>query len=246
MVRRDAIIRSPIRLYLATRALIWAVAVFVVVAFGDRLNPNRATWDSPRLHDLGDVVDVWARWDSDWYIRIAQGWYDWPSGTPAFFPLYPGLVGVLGRILDGHYVLAGVLLSLVAGTAAAVLLDRLAADRLGAGVADRTVVYFALFPTSLFLSAVYSESLFILLAIATFLAAERGRLGWAGVLTGLAILTRSQGIALLPALAWFVWRSPNRRRTAWTSGDPGRDVPALSAHVVGHDRSPARLPDRAA
>ena len=58
----------------------------------------------------------------------------------------------------------------------------------------------------------YSEALFLLLAVATFLAAERGRFGWAGVLAGLAMLTRSQGIALLPALAWFVWRSPDRHR----------------------------------
>ena len=35
----------------------------------------------------------WARWDSDWYLRIAESGYSWPSSTPAFFPLYPLLVG---------------------------------------------------------------------------------------------------------------------------------------------------------
>ena len=28
-------------------------------------------------------------WDSDWYLRIAESGYRWPSSTPAFFPLIP-------------------------------------------------------------------------------------------------------------------------------------------------------------
>lgn len=214
MLRLDASNRSPLRTYLISRAVIWALAVVTVVFFSDRLNPIRGTWDSARLHELGDVIDVWARWDSDWYVRIAEGWYEWPSATPAFFPLYPAAVGALGRVFAGHYVLAGVAISLIAGSAAAVLVHRLARRLLDEGVAERTVVYLALFPTSLFLSAVYTESLFLLLAVSTFVLAERGRLGWAGVLAGLAILTRSQGLALLPALAWFAWRSGDRVRGA--------------------------------
>ena len=58
----------------------------------------------------------------------------------------------------------------------------------------------------------YGESLFLLLAVATFVLAERGRLGWAAVVSGLALLTRAQGIALLPALAVFAWRSDRRAR----------------------------------
>ena len=73
-------------------------------------------------------------------------------------------------------------------------------------------LYLALFPTSLFLGAVYGESLYLALAIGTFVLAERGRLGWASVVAGLALLTRPQGIALLPALAVFAWRSERRGR----------------------------------
>jgi len=216
VLRRDAILRSPVALFLVVRTAIWVLAVVVVTVFDDRLNPNRAIWDRPRLHELGPVIDVWARWDADWYIRIAESWYDWPSGTPAFFPLYPTLIGALGRALAGHYVLAGVVVSIATALGAVSLLYRLVAQRLGDRVALLTVLYLSVFPTSLFLGAVYTESLFLLLAVSTFLAAERGRLGWAGLLAGLAMLTRSQGIALLPALAWFVWRSPNRRRDTWT------------------------------
>ncbi|MFN8222742.1 MAG: mannosyltransferase family protein [Gaiellales bacterium] len=212
--------RAAVQLFLATRVLLWTVAVIVLAGFPELLNPNRGTWDSGRMHDLGRFVDVWARWDSDWYIKIAQGWYDWPSGRPAFFPLYPSVIAALAKALGSHAVLSGVVASLIAGTIAAALLHRLVARKLGEDVALRAVLYLAIFPTSLFLGAVYSESLFLALAIGTFVAAERGRLGWASVLAGLALLTRSQGVALLPALAWFVWRSPRPRRNGWLLGVP--------------------------
>ncbi len=205
-------VAPAIRLFLWSRAAIWLLAIVVVVGFDGALNDRRSEWDSARLHELGAAVDVWARWDSDWFLRIAEHGYSWPSSTPAFFPLYPLLVGGLGRALGGHYVLAGVLLSLAAGTAAFALLYRLTVARLGERVATRTVLFLALAPTSLFFGAVYSESLFLLFAVATFLAAERGRFWQAGILGGLALLTRSAGIALVPALVVFAWKAPDRRR----------------------------------
>ncbi len=74
------------------------------------------------------------------------------------------------------------------------------------------MLYLAVFPTALFLGAVYSESLYLALALAAFLLAERGRFLGAGVVTGLAMLTRPAGLALLPALALLAWRSSDRRR----------------------------------
>ncbi len=112
-------------------------------------------------------------------------------------------------MLAGQYVLAGVLVSLAACLGAFVLLYRLSEARLGADAARRTVVYLAICPMALFLGAVYSESLYLLLAVAAFALAERGRFLEAGVVVGLAILTRATGVALLPALAVMAW--PRRR-----------------------------------
>jgi hypothetical protein len=109
-------------------------------------------------------------------------------------------------------VLAGVVISLAACLGAFALLYRLAEEQLGPEGAWRTVLYLAIFPTALFLQAVYSESLYLLLVLAAFLAAERGRFALAGGLTGLAILTRITGVALLPALAVFAWRARDRPR----------------------------------
>ena len=191
-----------------------------MLLFDDHLNPRRARWDSPRLHELGDWIDVLARWDSDWYLRIAESGYRWPSSTPAFFPLYPAVVSVLGRGLGDHFLLAGVVVSLAASAVAFLLLFEVVRLRLGPLDARRAVLYLAVFPTSLFLGVVYGEGLFLALAIGTFLLAERGRIGWAAVVAGLALLTRAQGLALLPALALFAWRAERRGRALATLAIP--------------------------
>jgi hypothetical protein len=81
---------------------------------------------------------------------------------------------------------------------------------LGHSGARRAVLYLAIFPFALFLQAVYSESLFLLLVLASFLLAERSRFLEAGLAAGFAWLTRPVGIALLPALALIAWRAPSR------------------------------------
>src|SRR5581483_1385556 len=93
-----------------------------------------------------------------------------------------------------------------------VLLERLATHLAGPDVARRSVLYLAVFPMSLFLQAVYSESVFLLVAIGAFLAAERRRFVVAGVLTGLALLARPTGVAVLLGVAVIAWGSPRRLR----------------------------------
>jgi hypothetical protein len=206
-------VRAVLAIFVWSRLALWGAAIFALLVFVPNRNPNAERWDSERLHELGYGIDVWARWDSDWYLRIAEDGYSGsPSSTPAFFPLYPGLVAGLGRVLGGHYVLAGVLLSLAACAAAFALLYRLAVPRLGEEGALRAVLYLAVFPTALFLQAVYSESLYLALVLGAFLLAERGRFLGSGAVAGLALLTRPVGIALLPALAVLAWRAPHRRR----------------------------------
>jgi mannosyltransferase PIG-V len=203
--------RNPApEIFLWSRAAIWLAALLALYWFEPNRHPDADRWDTPRLHDLGAATDVWARWDSDFFLRIAEDGYD--RASAAFFPLYPAAVGLLGRVFLGHYVLAGVAVSLGAALAAFVLLYRLAEPRLGADGARRAVLYLAVFPTALFLQAVYSESLFLALALGAFLLAERGRFVGAGGVAGLALLTRPAGVALLPALALLAWRSSDRRR----------------------------------
>jgi Mannosyltransferase (PIG-V) len=220
-LREDRAARRDLRLDLASspavgiffwsRAAIWLGALFALYWFEPHRHPNADLWDGPILHELGSFTDVWARWDSSFFLQIAEHGYD--GTTAAFYPLYPGVVAVLGRVFFGQYIVAGIVVSLAATLGAFLLLHRVAEERLGADGARRTVLYLAVFPMALFLQAVYSESLYLLLVLAAFVLAERGRFGWAGVVTGLAILTRVTGVALLPALVLLAWRRRDRLRS---------------------------------
>src|SRR5207244_3847982 len=134
-------------------------------------------------------------WDSVYYVQIAQDGYT-NAKQAGFFPLYPHVIGVLGAPI-----ITGVLLSLVAFAAALVLFDRLAVLETGSAlVARRSVWLLALFPASLFFSAVYTEGLFLALSVGAFLAARSGRWAWAGILGGLTAATRNVGVVLLVPL----------------------------------------------
>ena len=159
------------------------------------------------------ILHTWTIWDAGWFRRVAVLGYDGPGseGAPAFYPLYPAAMHVLDwvPVLDAYA--AGVVVSLLSSLAAFALLYRLAELLFDDAVAKRTVLYLAVFPTVVFTQLVYSESLFLVLATATFLAAERRRLIAAGALAGLALLTRPVGFALLPALALFALRGRRLR-----------------------------------
>ena len=209
-LRVERVSSPALGIFLWSRAAIWLAAIFSFLWFEPNRHPNAARWDSPLLHELGFGTDVWARWDSVFFLRIAEHGYDRTSA--AFAPLYPGLVWLVGHAFFGQYVIAGIAVSLAAALGSFILLHRIAEERLGADGARRTVLYLAVFPMALFLQAVYSESLFLLLVLAAFALTERRRFAGAGIAAGLAILTRVAGIALLPALALLAWRQRDRLR----------------------------------
>lgn len=112
--------------------------------------------------------------------------------------------------------LAGIVVSNLSLVAAAVLLYRLArldGDELAA---ERSVKYLVLLPTAFVFSAVLTEALFVALSVAAFLQARRDRWWAAGVLGGLAALTRPNGVLLVLPLAWICFAGAEGR-TRWAS-----------------------------
>lgn len=161
----------------------------------------------------------WA--DSFHYLRIADKGY-LPPGLPccdqAFFPGYPLAIRLLTPVLGGEATLAGLLISHVAAAVAAVLLWRLGVRLTGdARVAVLAVVLLAVTPYGVFLSAVFTEALFLALSLGAWLAGVERHWWWAGVLAGLATVVRVNGVFLAAGLAlmYLLQLSP--------AGEPGRD-----------------------
>lgn len=196
--------RSPFWTLVSIRVAFWlattATLLWAPAAAGSL--PKWRAWDP--LTDL--VFGTFARWDADWFLRIAHDGYD--EASAAFFPLYPALVASLGSSL-----VLGTLLSLVAAGLGAWCVAEIAREKLGDEAARDTVLVLALFPTAFVFTAVYSEGLFLLLSAGSFLAAQRGRPWLAGIAGALAVATRSMGLALLPALVYVLW--PRSRRELW-------------------------------
>jgi Gpi18-like mannosyltransferase len=144
--------------------------------------------ESPDAADLGYATELWVRADAGWFVAIARHGY-LRNGGAVFYPLYPLGVGLLGRVFGGYYVTAGIVFSLACCAGAFFLLYKLALPRLGADGARRALLYLALFPMSLFLQAVYSESLYLVCCLGAFVLAERRNCLGTAAATGLAMLT---------------------------------------------------------
>ncbi|MEX2008530.1 MAG: mannosyltransferase family protein [Candidatus Spechtbacterales bacterium] len=176
---------------------------------------HHSIWPEPSW----DFIGMHARWDSGWYLDIVQHGYQYLGpgelANIVFFPLYPFLMKVVGIALAESYVLAGWLISSVALVGAAVMLARLVRDFHPKADPIFAVVAMLVFPTAIFLNAVYTESFFLLLSISAVYAVRKRAYGVAGVLGLLAALTRVTGVLLTIPLVWEYWREHGYRVSAF-------------------------------
>ena len=159
-----------------------------------------------------NLFTAWERFDALWFLRIAATGYIDGDGSAVFYPGYPLVVRVFSTILGGHPLAGGLVVSHLATFGSMLLLYFLTAAEWGERVARRSVLYLAIFPTSFFLLAPYSESLFLFLALLALWAARRGRWEIAGLAGIGASATRNIGVLLvLPLLTEALHRFRERR-----------------------------------
>ncbi|HVE81688.1 MAG TPA: mannosyltransferase family protein [Myxococcales bacterium] len=177
------------------------------------------------------LVTAWSGWDGEWYHRIAtQGYtFNGPNAQSpvAFFPAYPLAIRGLAAIGVNAW-LAGALLSLLCGLAAVAVFHRWALRVSGdAPTATHATALLALYPFAFYLYGVlYSDGLFLLLALGAFLALEEDRVVLSTALGALATATRPVAPALV--LGLLVRRFELRRR-AGKSLTPLDALPVLAS-----------------
>jgi Gpi18-like mannosyltransferase len=154
-----------------------------------------------RLPSWPELLIPWASWDGAVYVTIATHGYVQPW-VAAFFPLFPLVERAVSPVTGGSPLAAGVLIANATCLPAFALLWQLVEFESDARLARRVVLLLALFPTAFFLAAAYTESLFLLLSVASFLALRRHSILAAGIFAALATLSRPVGILLLVPLAW--------------------------------------------
>lgn len=195
------------------------VALFLLsrlalVAAGKLTSLVLAKGSSPHSPHL---TEMFLRWDSGWYLTIAQKGYPSVPLSPNFFPMLPWLIRATSAVTGLSPVCAGYLIANTATLVACILLWRLTWNCFG----ERRLAYaaaglFLFNPVSFFYATVYTESLFVVFALGAFLCL--GSRYWpvalaCGVGAG---MTRSVGFLLCaPLAAQWLGLQTRRPYLAW-------------------------------
>ncbi|GGV25162.1 membrane protein [Streptomyces filipinensis] len=194
---------------------------------------------NPRFGGGAHAWDVLATWDGWWYQQIALHGYD-PRLVPvpgatglitlegnsaAFFPLYPALIRMVMAVTGLGSYGAGLVVSVLASFAAALgvyaVAERFGGRRAGLAAAG----LWAVWPGSGVEWAVYSDSLYVALAVWTCYAVMTRRWLTAGVLAFAAGLNRPTAAALIAGLGVAALLALRRR-------EEGALRPLLAAAVA--------------
>jgi len=185
----------------AVKALTALVGSSLLGAFIIRVHGITGTGATTR--DFPPFLNMWIRWDAGWYQAIAERGYSFSTteqSAAAYFPLYP--IAMQALIWMGANVfIAGILVTAACGLVAFCLFWLWAKERTDQPTADAATQLFLLWPFSFFLyGAIYSDALFIALAVGAFLCLDRGALFASVALGTLATATRPVGPALVLGL----------------------------------------------
>lgn len=207
----------PYAVVLAVYAVSRAIsAVFIVVAARAQVAVP-ASLSSYHQTVVGHLParyrDVAVNWDAQWYWDIVLHGYPGtalgPDGQPvqtslAFYPLYPSVCRLLGRLTGLDFSIVGPTVSLLLGAAAVVMVHRLVAAAVGPDRALLVVVLLCTAMASPVLQIAYTESLGLLLVATALHLLRQRRYGWALLPVALLGLTRNI-TAVLAAVVLLHW-----------------------------------------
>jgi len=223
---------------LASRILIVIVIVISSFLF------TYATTEHMYVKEMNTpVVGLFMRWDSEYYLSIAKSGY--PLGYPnvktfpgitssvsptpstiayaqwAFFPLYSAVMAALAMVftpflsLTPSLMLSGVIISNVSFFVGAYFFYKLTQKLFNSRVALISTAFYSFWVGGVFFSAIYSEALFMALALGAFYYLEENKLPIAVFLGFLASLTRSDGFLIF--IPFLIYGLQQMRITRTTS-----------------------------
>jgi hypothetical protein len=161
----------------------------------------------------GYTLGVWSIYDVPVYTSIAEHGYTGDVGwQTAYFPGYPLLIKLLSFPLLGEYLLSALLIANLCALLFFWYLYRLVDMDYGPEVARRAVLWSAIFPTSFFLFMGYTESVILFAMVAAIFHARKGQWWAAGLLSGLAGITKQPGIFILVPLLYILWQEVRANR----------------------------------
>jgi hypothetical protein len=150
------------------------------------------------------LLGIWERFDTLWYLRIAQHGYDLPRAV-IFYPLYPAAIRLVSSVMP--VTVAALAVSTVGSFFFFWGLLHLGRERLSDIGRLRMLLLVCVWPTSFVLFSGYADSLNLALIVWAVIFAQRGR-WWSATACGvLAGVSRPSGVLVAIPLALLALRS---------------------------------------
>lgn len=191
-------------LFIAWR-IILTIGLIVGLFFIPINYPDKFLGGGIKNYSLSPELFSWANFDGEHYLSLSI--FGYKQREQVFFPLYPMLISFFSKDLGNdlfsylmYGTIVGIIISHVAIILALFYLYKLIILDYSEKIALWTILIILVFPTSFYFGAVYNESLFLLLSVASFYYARKGKWLFAVCFGFLSSLTRIFGIFLLPAL----------------------------------------------
>jgi hypothetical protein len=195
-------VQAVLLAFIVTRLVIFAAIYLSMSEMITALRTGDIYWRAVPQNILADGL---IRWDSRFYIDIAQHGYT--AMATAFFPLYPLLVRILYKVVGGHLLVCGLLVSNLMFIVTLAYLYALVHQEYDDEAASRAVFYLAAAPAAFAFSAMYSESVLLAFLIACFYYARNGRWFLAAIMGAAASAARVPGVlAAVFILLEALWR----------------------------------------
>lgn len=228
----------PIAVF-AVHFLIVQVTATLAYVYGtsrDASGPYQGNFGPPRSMSgfWENLVGPLRLWDGLWYKFIAENGYSITyNATAAFWPLLPWVMREGHDLLGLQPEVVGYLFTNLCFLGALIVLNQLLRMDFDGALVRRTLWAIAIFPTSLFFTAVYTEAPFLFFAALCLLCARKGEWLAAGVVGLLAALTRSQGVMLLAPLGILLIQQNGLIPNKWLRTAPFAAIPALGPVIFG-------------
>ena len=149
---------------------------------------------NPLREQTVPFVEKFIKWDAHWYTYTAQHGYD--KQNIVFFPV---LIVLLRALLELglNISLFGFIICNLFAFSSFIFLYLVVRQHYSAEVAQRTLMVFAVMPTSFFLNTIYTESIFMTFSLASLYYLRQNSWWRAGLFAALATVTRNLGIVIV-------------------------------------------------
>lgn len=210
---------------------IWRVALFAI-SFLSTILITKFGGRFPYVDRVLEITNlpswIWGfgNFDGVHYLRIAQNGYT-ADYSQAFFPLFPSLISLLSNVFpkvsgldlslytDPAYFYSGIIISNLFLIGALYSYHSLISIDFDEKVANLSTILLLIFPTSFFLGAIYSESLFLFLATLSIYLLRKSKFLLAAFVIAIASATRLAGLFLIVVYLVESYKSKNKLNYLW-------------------------------